>query len=214
MKPPHRGATSTLRERVRVPPPHDFVQLPNNCHSSSWQSTGQHCVLHVCVAVCGGHACPPHALLRVTVRARCCTPPPHCAVQTPQSPHSETVQSTGQQCSLHTADSAKAGHEFPPCCGCRATARARCCVPPPQVAEQGCQLPQSLTAQCTGHGFVLHMAWSTREGHDVPPQLEPCTIVRVRMRCPASHVCEQACQSPQLVTEQSTEQQCSLQARY
>ena len=106
--PPNSGAT-IVRTRSCVPPAHESEQAVNGVQVLMAQSTGQPCVLQVCVSVECGHAAPP-ALGPVCARLRDCEPVPHEAVHVDQAPKSPTTQSVAHAAVLQLRVSARYGH--------------------------------------------------------------------------------------------------------
>jgi hypothetical protein len=95
---------------------------------------------------------------------------------------------------------------MPPLAAGVVTVRVRVWVPPPQVAEQVDQSLQGLTAQSTGigHAWVLHVWVSVSAGQAIPPLAGWVVTVRVRVCIPPPQAAEQADQSLQGLTAQST----------
>ena len=102
--PPNSGAT-IVRTRSCVPPAHESEQAVNGVQVLMAQSTGQPCVLQVCVSVECGHAAPP-ALGPVCARLRDCEPVPHDLVHVDHAPKASLVQSAEHVCALHARVSA------------------------------------------------------------------------------------------------------------
>jgi hypothetical protein len=81
--PLHDISVVTVRARVLTPTPHVFEHVDQAAQSDTWQSTGQHPLLHVRVSVRTGHAAPLLAAPFRTVRVRSCEPPPHVMSHAP-----------------------------------------------------------------------------------------------------------------------------------
>ena len=93
--PPKAGKVVTIRFLDCVPPPHTAEQLLQLDQALTTQSIGQGWLLHDCVSVNTGQACPPLDAGVTTVRIRDCVPPPQTAEQVPQLDQAVTTQSTG-----------------------------------------------------------------------------------------------------------------------
>ena len=98
--------------------------------------------------------------------------------------------------------SASGGHTCPPLAAGVVTARARPCVPPPQVFEHGVQSVQGPTAQLTGttHAIGLHASDSVSTGQDFPAFSAGLVTVRLWLRVPPPQSFVQADQGPQALT--------------
>ena len=116
-----------------------------------------------------GQALPPYLLYRVTIRPRCCIPPPHDLEHLFHGFHIDTSQSIGQTLVLHGHVRFSFGHSFPPCIGAVVTCRLLMIKPPPQVCVQPDALPQLDTAQSTGQLKFPHGRCCKVGGHDFPP---------------------------------------------
>mmetsp|Transcript_63086 Transcript_63086/g.195304 ORF Transcript_63086/g.195304 Transcript_63086/m.195304 type:complete len:206 (-) Transcript_63086:596-1213(-) len=109
--PPCLGYRVMCRKRVRWPP--HLPQAPQSCHWPYSQSTGAgpgqaakpHCLT---MARAPSHGLPPLAGAFRTSLRLACSPPPQLAVQSPQSVHSVSRQSTGG-CAEHAAGVASPG---------------------------------------------------------------------------------------------------------
>jgi hypothetical protein len=135
--PEHTGATSTERDLSCEPPPHVLVHWLHGDHSERTQSTGQQLVLHESVSVSwAGHVVPPQLGDAVIARERCFSPVPQGVLHSPQAPHAETAQSTGQQCSLQSWLATVARHALPAQAGATMIERERDCVPLPHDLVQ------------------------------------------------------------------------------
>lgn len=100
--PPCFGETMTTILRCCDPPPQDREQADHGFHSKV-QWMGQGCVLQFCDSVRSGHAAPPFVTAVVIERVLVMIPPPQGAEQEVNPVHGDTVQSTGQACTLHSA---------------------------------------------------------------------------------------------------------------
>ena len=75
------------------------------------------------------------------------------------------MQSTGQQCELHTRVSALCGHAAPPNVG-SVVPRVRVCEPPPHDLVHVLHAPnEASTTQSTAHACALQVRCSARYGH-------------------------------------------------
>lgn len=83
-----------------VPPSHCFEHFVHFVHALRVQSLSQACTLHAFAWLVSPHDLPPNFMWTFTSRARCDTPPPHCAVQVLHLLHCPTLQSTGHGLSL------------------------------------------------------------------------------------------------------------------
>ena len=144
--------------RVCVPTPHETLHaVVDHAGHVSWQSLGHACVLHERFCSSDGQILPPHCAARVSVRLRVCTPLPHDALHSDQSPNSPIWQSIAQAVGLHDDVSTRSpAHESPPCDSWRAMPRERDVLPPPHEAEQALQVLQAPNAQLTGQRCSLH----------------------------------------------------------
>jgi hypothetical protein len=134
--PPHDSADCLVRERERVPPPHDRVHADHVDHALSTQFTAQHDPPHGSDSDKSvGHALPPHAATTVTARLRECVPPPHIAEQAPHCDQVPTWQCCGQQPVLHACESETTDVEHEPPHDSGTMERERDCEPPPHGAE-------------------------------------------------------------------------------
>mmetsp|Transcript_132346 Transcript_132346/g.423479 ORF Transcript_132346/g.423479 Transcript_132346/m.423479 type:complete len:401 (+) Transcript_132346:224-1426(+) len=89
-RPPPEGCCRVERTRSMMPPPHWALHALQPLHSSTTQSTGQVCSLHLRFMARGGHALPK--LDGTTMeRTSFCTPPPHSAL------HSSAIQADTSQ---------------------------------------------------------------------------------------------------------------------
>ena len=107
--PPWAGWTAILRQRPRMPPPHDLVQTLQAPKLDTLQSMGQASVLHVLMTVVGGQVLPPFSGSRRMVRVPVIEPVPHGLSHVPQV-SSSASQSTGQASEVHCSVSDNAGH--------------------------------------------------------------------------------------------------------
>jgi hypothetical protein len=149
--PPHDSADDLVRERERMPLPHDTEHDVHGDHALSTQLTAQHappqfsdCDKSV------GQAEPPHADVRVTARFRVRVPPPHCCEHAAHCDQSETWQFCGQQPVLHDCDCNVSESEHEPPHDACVMERERNCDPPPHATEQVDQLDQPPTTQLLG----------------------------------------------------------------
>ena len=88
---------SMERVRVRVPPSHSFVQVVNEPHGLTVQSTGHALVLHESSSESHGQEAPPYCAATSTVRKRVFKPPPQVSEHVVNEVHADTSQSTGAQ---------------------------------------------------------------------------------------------------------------------
>jgi hypothetical protein len=130
------GAKVGLGDGARVGAGVGQASMPQGCSCST--STGQ--------------ANPPSSGSSTTSRVRVCVPPPHSAVQFPQSSQSDMTQSFGQGSTLQSSVSKVFGQAFPPYEGGRVTSRVRFWIPPSQLAEHALGSLHSPTRQCSTHG--------------------------------------------------------------
>ena len=163
--PAHCG--DVVIERVRVPEPHDLLQLP---HVPTAQLTLPHGLDSTVV----GQAAPLYAGCCVMGRVR-------EVVQAAQALHAvqlEVWQSTGQGAVLHGTDSSEGPlHGVPPFCSVTKHVRERLTVEPPQVTLQLLHADQSFQTQSIGQALRLH-DW-TMAPHPAPPHMLGVTTPRV-----------------------------------
>lgn len=213
--PPWFALVSTLRDRVRKPPPHDFEHVPYSEKLLTTQCTGQ-CGLFGQSRVCcnAGQAAPPCAAAISTERDRVSEPPsPHDTEHKPHCPHADTWQSTGQACVLQSRVCCRLGHTVPLFCDCVVMDLDRVWRPPSHDSVQALQLPHADTSQSTGHGPASHAPTSVRLPHCTPPCWAAVSTLRLRVLVPVAHVTVHGEYAPQADTTQSTGQGCSLQDR-
>ena len=85
------------------------------------------------------------------------------------------------------------------------TARVAVWLPPPHVVEHAENADQAVTMQSTGQPCVLQDCDCDRDvGHAAPPFKAACVTLRVCTWMPPPHLTEQADQSDQVDTPQST----------
>jgi len=77
------------------------------------------------------------------------------------------------------------------------------CKPPPHGSEHTDQDDHSLTAQSTGHNWVLQVWDCVNDGHTLPPYAACCVTVRVWIWVPPPHVVEHVDHADQSLTRQS-----------
>jgi hypothetical protein len=105
--PPHDSGVSLVRERERVPLPHDTEHDVHGDHELSTQLTAQHEPPHASDWLRSvGHAAPPQAASTVTARLRERVPVPHVCEHALHCDQVFTWQFCGQQPVLHDCDSA------------------------------------------------------------------------------------------------------------
>ena len=95
-------------------------------------------------------------------------------------------------------------HGVPPYCASVIIVRVRVLVPPPQTPH-GDHGPQSLTTQFIGHGCVLHVVVSDREGHAVPLYSGGIVTVRERLVYPPPQLAVHCDHAVQPLTSQFTD---------
>jgi hypothetical protein len=186
--PPCAAATSTLRWRVWLPPPHVTEHACHASHADISQSTGHESVLHACVSSTAPHPVPPNCAATCVLRTRCCMPPPHVLEQSPHAPHCDCWQWMGHDIALQLCASVSCPQAFPPCSGCVVTMRARVCWPSPHVALHAAKPAHADNTQSTGQGSLLQLRVSTRAGHAVPPLATAAVTERERVCEPPPHV--------------------------
>jgi len=89
--------TSTALSLLLLPPPQVALQVLQELHWLTLQSTGHVVMPHSSDSVSPGHSCPPLAGGVFTVLPLCLLPPPQVALQAPQELHWLTLQSTGER---------------------------------------------------------------------------------------------------------------------
>jgi len=97
--------TSTALSLLLLPPPQVALQVLQELHWLTLQSTGHVVMPHSSDSVSPGHSCPPLAGGVFTVLPLCLLPPPQVALQAPQELHWLTLQSTGQLFCSHSVHS-------------------------------------------------------------------------------------------------------------
>ena len=107
--PPCIGWALVSRVRVRVPPPQSTLHLPQLCHPSCTQSTGQAPTPQSRDTVSCGHVAPPCKTGVEMTRLRLWVPEPHDLVHALQPEYSETTQSTAHAAELHVFTSLRCG---------------------------------------------------------------------------------------------------------
>mmetsp|Transcript_28943 Transcript_28943/g.94240 ORF Transcript_28943/g.94240 Transcript_28943/m.94240 type:complete len:318 (-) Transcript_28943:5859-6812(-) len=207
--PPYCGKTSTSGTRSWCPLPQVEVQAVQWKVSLLMQSMGHMgSPEQVRSTSSRGQGAPPWSGCRVTVRSRFCSGAPfhscpnsgpepmHFFSHWPHAPQSDTAQSTGHGCVLHTSLSTSGGHGVPPCSAGRITLRSRLYSPGPECSwpiasplplhlrEQSLHADQSDTLQCTGQGKSLHLRCSHTSPHGLPPFSAGCTMERCRSSKP------------------------------
>jgi len=90
--PPLAALVLTVRLRVCVPLPQDFVHMPHLPQLFTAQLTLQLCVLHFLLSESFGHAVPPCTAFVLIVRLRVCVPLPQDFVHLPHLPQPFTAQ--------------------------------------------------------------------------------------------------------------------------
>jgi hypothetical protein len=114
--PPDSAARSTLRQRVEVPPLHEFVHSFHALHAPMTQSTGQLCSMHVLVCTSFGQLRPRCAGCTVMERKRVIVPPPHVCEHGLHARYAVTLQSTGHSWMLQRRTVSSSGQASPPLC--------------------------------------------------------------------------------------------------
>ncbi len=155
--PPLAACCVMVRVRACTPPPHVAEHAFQALHSDTPQSTGQPCVLQACVWDKDGHATPPLADERMTVRVLVWEPPPQRVEHADHAAHSLTRQSTGHGWVLQACSAANAGQGTPPLAAATTTLRVWVCTPEPHAAEHADHAENSDTTQLTAQGWVLHV---------------------------------------------------------
>lgn len=112
--PPFEADVTTVRDCVCTPEPHDFEHEPNEPHVPRTQSTGQACILQLCVFVKLGQDTPPLDTLVVMLRDCVCTPDPQVSEHPPNALQLLTMQSTGHDCVAHDCVFVSDVHTAPP----------------------------------------------------------------------------------------------------
>jgi hypothetical protein len=125
------------------------------------------------------------------VRVWTCDPPPQISEHGPKAPQLDTTQSTGHGLLLHAIVSLDSGHAAPPNWGAVTTVRDRDCKPPPHVALQLPQVPQTDITQSIGQFWALQAADSLNVPHSAPPFCAGVTTVRLRTWRPPPQDAEQ-----------------------
>ena len=88
------GASTIVRLRSAVPPPHSALHADHCPHSLVSQWTGQSWSVQSRVSVSAGQSLPPCALACIILRRRSWLPPPHVAEHEAQSLQVDTTQCT------------------------------------------------------------------------------------------------------------------------
>jgi hypothetical protein len=209
--PPHDSADDLVRERERMPLPHDTEHDVHGDHALSTQLTAQHappqfsdCDKSV------GQAEPPHADVRVTARLRERVPPPHCCEHAAHCDQSETWQFCAQQPVLQFCDSFTTPVEQEPPHDSGVIERERDCEPPPHPTEQVPQPDHAPMTQFDGQQPVLHCCdCDVCDSEHEPPQVA-AVMERERDCEPPPHPAEQAVQPDHAPITQSDAQHCVL----
>jgi hypothetical protein len=169
--PPNAGSRATALSLLFVlaglpgPPSQDLVQPPKPPQASTAQSIGQGCVLQSRSSESGPHGAPPFCAAMTTLRVRQLYPDPQDCEHALHGRKAESAHATstpgraglGHACVLQARNDFRVGHASPPNRLTRAMLRRRICVPAmsplslAHVAEHASHLPQSVTAQPTGH---------------------------------------------------------------
>ena len=181
-----------------------------------------------------GHGRPPCLFEDTFDRCLEWTPLLHRSEHCVQSPQSPTSQSTGGGCSnvgpsvgpkvggavggsvgsgvgnivmeqgsvLHMRSSSD-GQSLPPYPPCTCTVYPRVCTPWPQDFEQAVQGSQ-VCSQSIGHGWVLQLLPSMRDGHRAPPPIGHAVFLLMRIWMPVPHGAEHLLHGSQSPTWQST----------
>lgn len=121
--------------------------------------------MHACTSLWWPHATPPLVLAADVVRVRVCVPAPQVTEHADHGAHADCTQSSGHACALQFCSSVSIGQNWPPNEAGVVTVRERSSVPPPQDFEHGPNAVHADTTQSTGHGSVLHVLVSERNGH-------------------------------------------------
>ena len=116
--PPHAASVVAVRDRERMPLPHDTEHADHDAHAETTHATGQQPRPQLMVSMSAGHGMPPFSAARVGVRVRdFVTEVPHVAEHADHAAHCDTWQSTGGNAHagcVHGCDSiALPGHEPP-----------------------------------------------------------------------------------------------------
>mmetsp|Transcript_10556 Transcript_10556/g.32906 ORF Transcript_10556/g.32906 Transcript_10556/m.32906 type:complete len:211 (+) Transcript_10556:509-1141(+) len=103
----------TWRSRTSNPLSQALEQVDQPLQGASWQSRSQASLLQLTLSEIASHGWPPKLACTRTSRTRSLMPPPQCALQELQPPHSSNLQSTGQCCSLHFCCMTNGGQATP-----------------------------------------------------------------------------------------------------
>jgi hypothetical protein len=189
--PPHAGCTVAARVRVRFPPlPHVTLQLVHAAQPPTAHDAGQQPVPHGWLSTspaAPGHGAALPVAAFVTVRVRCCVPPPHVAVHAVNTDHGDSSHAVPHAPRLHALFSVSAGQSAAPA----VIVRVRVITPSSHVFVHVDHAVHALTAHA--HATTMHGRVSTfnaAAGHGVPPFAAGVTTDRVRRSSPAPHACE------------------------
>ena len=212
MNPPCWAWPATDRERVWVPLPQLFEQVPKAVQPDTVQWTGQGPSLHGAESASLPHALPPNWAFEMVLRARVLVPAAQVVEHLPNTLHSDSTQSIGQSMTLHWRVCLRAGHALPPWSTATFTDRDLPCVPAlPHDAEHAPHFANFETTQSTGHAISSHSRDSTREGQVYPPCCAWPATDRDRVWVPLPQLFEQVPKAFQPDTVQWTGQGPSLQ---
>ena len=177
-------------------PPAQLVLHAVQAVKASWaQSTGHACELQLLASSLWPQALPPYLLGLSMERERREMPEPHETGQAVQVAQALIAQSSGQASIPQVRISLPWPHALPPNAGWTVVARKRCAMPPPHVLEHVVQADQALSAQSTGHWWLLQNLLASSAGQGLPPKAENVVTERVRRVRPAPHESEHALQA-------------------
>lgn len=211
--PPCAAASTTLRERERVPAAHVAEHALQALKALMSQSDGHGCELHALVSDCCGHTAPPCALAVSTARERACDPVPQDALHATHDAHWLTAQSVGHACVLHDLWCAVASHGTPPCAAGIIMKRKRACSPPPHEREHAAHADHCDSVQWIGHACAPHGCASVVAGQAMPPLSGAVVMLRHRDCVPPPQVTLHGDQAAHGDTTQSTGQASELHDR-
>ena len=142
--------------------------------------------------------------MAITVRDLDRTPPPHDFEHCEKALKSLTAQSTGHGCVLHVRFSTKAKHGLPPCAGWEMTDRDFDCTPPPHDFEHCVKSLNLLTAQSTGHVWLLQGRSSIKGPHCFPSSVGCVMTLRDLVCMPSPHETEHVVKAVKSLNSQLT----------
>jgi len=162
------------------------------------------------VSIKDGHAVPPLADWRWTVRERVREPDPHDLEHTLQDCQALTSQFTAHACVLQVWLKVNDGQLAPPLLGWTSTCLDLICWPDPHCTEHSPKADHVETLQSMGQAVTLQTRVSWVDGQTAPLFDAASVIVLVRDWEPLQQLLEQTDHELQLVVMQSVGHCCAL----